>query len=220
MLIPALDFKTMLQAQDFPTSKFPVAFKPGDFYVGPTEAVPQFGLTPPAVLANERAPKDAFFIDSGTAFSPTRFMGQSSEIRYARILIHLRASEYKKGRIAMMEVMNFLLGKKFYVHPGMDDINFSDRVVWHRLDAANVLNPDNTIKYKRKIVTGDPTLLEYLDVYTTTSDPIHSGPSRNDLHTYTATYNMVYTQSSDLRIGSGQAGQVITSGVEGTGRTI
>ena len=200
MLMPALDFVTMLRAQDFPTDKFPVRFKPSDFYVGPTEAVPQFGLTAAAVrVVNDSAPKDAFFIDSGTAFTPTRFMGQSNEIRYARILMHLRSHEYKIGRIAMMEVMNFLLGKKFYVHPGTDK-NFNDRVVWYSLDTAgknsNVLNPNNTVKYKRHIAVDDATLLEYLDVYTTTSDPIHSGPGPSGLHTYTVTYNMVYNQAA------------------------
>ena len=195
MLIPALDFKTMLRAQDFPKSDFPVNFKPNDFFVGPTVAVPQVGLTRAALQVNINAPKDAFFIDSGTAFTPTRFMGQSSEIRYARVLVHLRASDYKLGRTAMRAVIDFLLGKKFYVHPGTDK-NFTDRVVWHSIAAANILNPNNTIKYKRNIVKGDPTILEYLDVYTTTSDPIHSGPDPSGLHSYTVTYNMVYNQGS------------------------
>ena len=199
MLIPSLDFTLMLRAQDFP-----VTFVPVDFFVGATEAVPQF------TGRNRKVPKNAFFVDSGTAFSPTRFMGQQDEIRYARVLLHLRSTTYRKGRTAMMDVMNFLLGKKFYVHPGILD-NFNDRVVWHTLDAPKILD-------KRHIDKDDPTLLEYLDVYTTTSDPIHSGPNRADLHTYTATYNMVYTQSANLRLG--EAGQVITSGVEGTGRTI
>ena len=182
MLIPSLDLTLMLEAEGFP-----ITHVPGDFFVGATEAVPQ------VTGRNRKVPRDAFFIDSGTAFSPTRFMGQKSEIRYARVLLHLRSSTHRKGRTAMMDVIDFLLGKKFYVHPGTLD-NFSDRVVWYSLGIMNVVK--NNIEHKRLIKKTDTTMLEYLDVYTTTSDPIHSGPGPDDSHTYTVTYNMVYAQAA------------------------
>ena len=188
MLIPALDLTLMLKAGGFSTDP-----EPHDFFVGPTADVPQ------TTGRNRNVPKKAFFIDSGTAFSPTRFMSQRSEIRYARVLLHFRSFEYRDGRVTIMEAVDFLLGKKFYVYPGTQK-KFSDRVVWHSLDGSgknsDVLNPNNTIKYKRHIDGNDPTKLEYLDVYTTTSDPIHSGPDINKLHTYTVTYNMVYNQAA------------------------
>ena len=183
MLIPAYDFNLMLKAQDFTISP-----EPGDFFVGPTEAVPQVKGG-----SNRNVPRNAFFVDSGTAFNPTRFMGQQTEIRYARVLLHFRSSDYRSGRMAMMEVTDFLLGKKFYVHPGTLK-GFSDRVVWHALGAPDCVDssdPNNIKTFKRYIDPDDDTLLEYLDVYTTTSDPIHSGPDRNKLHTYSVTYNMV-----------------------------
>ena len=178
MLIPALDLTLMLKA-----SGFSIDFTPNDFFVGPTGNVPQ------VTGRNRDVPKEAFFIDSGTAFSPTRFMSQQSEIRYARVLLHFRSYDYRKGRITMMKAVDFLLGKEFYVHPGALK-NFDDRVVWHSLDVVNIA------EYKRLIVTGDTTILKYLDVYTTTSDPIHSGPDPINLHTYSVTYNMVYSQAA------------------------
>ena len=148
-------------------------------------------------------PVNSAFIDMGTAFSPTRFMGQDNEIRYARALLHLRAIDPREGREIMIKMMNFLLGKKLYVHPGdptdpkfprkLDDPK--SRVVWHELDIADPTDMAGKVTSRRLIAETDPTRLEYLDVYTTSSEPIHSGPNPAGHHFFTSTYNMVYNQA-------------------------
>ena len=194
MLIPSLDLTCILGAEGFEISN-----KSFDFYVGATLATPQ--------VSNKNRPIDvpinSAFIDMGTAFSPTRFMGQDNEIRYAKALLHLRAAYFREGRELMINMMNFLLGKKLYVHPGkpadprfprkLDDAD--PRIVWHELGIAN--DTDQTtgkITALKRIDKTDTTKLEYLDVYTTNSEPIHSGPDPANRHFFTTTYNMVYIQ--------------------------
>ena len=194
-LIPGLDITCILRARGFDTS-----VTPRDFYVGATAAIPQIHNKTPANIND--VPVNSVFIDMGTAFSPTRFMGQGNEIRYARALLHLRAAKYREGREIMIKVMNFLLGKKLYVHPGapanprlphkLDDPD--PRVVWHELKVAN-LTKSGKITSLRYIAEADTTRLEYLDVYTTSSEPIHTGPDARKNHFFTTTYNMVYIRN-------------------------
>ena len=196
MLYPALDLTCILRA-----GGIEVTTGSYDYYVGATLATPQTTNKNPLFLD---VPIDSIFIDMGTAFSPTRFMGQANEIRYARALLHLRASDPRKGREVMIGVMNFLLGKKLYVHPGkptdpkfprkLDDPD--PRVVWHELDIANPTDVAGKITALKHIAEKDTTRLEYLDVYTTSSEPIHSGPDRKGSHFFTTTYNMVYNQAA------------------------
>ena len=196
MLIPSLDLACILRAEGFEISN-----KSFDFYVGATAAIPQ--------VSNKNSPIDvpinSGFIDMGTAFNPTRFMGQRNEIRYARALLHLRAASLREGRKIMMEMMDFLLGKKLYVHPGkpsdlkfpykLDDID--PRIVWHELGTPNDTDPiTGKITALKLIAKTDTTKLEYLDLYTTSSEPTHSGPDPAKRHFFTSTYNMVYNQSA------------------------
>ena len=197
MLIPSLDLTCILKAEGFEISGESL-----DFYVGATAAVPQ--VNKDNLLNVNKVPINSIFIDMGTAFSPTRFMGQMDEIRYARALLHLRATSHREGRKTMIEVMNFLLGKKLYVHPGdPNDPKFPHklddpkaRVVWHKLGIANLTDMAGKITSLRHIAKTDLTTLEYLDVYTTSSEPIHTGPDVRKSHFFTATYNMVYNQSA------------------------
>ena len=197
MLIPSLDLVCILRAGGIEATNVPF-----DLYVGATLATPQIKNKNPVILD---VPVDSIFIDMGTAFSPDRFMGQGNEIRYARALLHLRASTFRVGREIMITAMNFLLGKKLYVHPGkpakpgfphkLDDSKA--RVVWHELNIANPTDPiTGEITSLRYIAPKDPTMLEYLDVYTTSSEPIHTGPDPKSRHFFTATYNMVYNQAA------------------------
>ena len=202
MLMPALDLRTMLKAAGFITTGSGY-----DVYIGPTVAISEAGNR---VGTTKFVPKNALFIDSGTAFSPVRFMGQSNEIRHARVLLHLRSVGYKEGGELMRKAMDFLLGKKVYVHPGDPD-DLDSRIVWYKLNDGE--EGDCTF-----IDEDDSTLLEYLDVYTTSSEPIHSGPDRADSHFFTATYNMVYAQKANI-IEEGR-GQVCVSGIEGVGNSM
>ena len=196
MLIPSLDLTCILRAEGFDISGQSL-----DFYVGATASIPQVGKDN---LRNvNKVPINSIFIDMGTAFSPTRFMGQRNEIRYARALLHLRATSYREGREVMIKAMDFLLGKKLYVHPGapanpkfpfkLDDPD--PRIVWHELDVANPTK-GGKITALKLIAKTDTTTLEYLDVYTTSSEPIHSGPDVRKNHFFTTTYNMVYNQAA------------------------
>ena len=195
MLYPSLDLLCILEANGQT-----VFGKPADLYVGATLAIPQIKNKYPLIAD---VPVDSIFIDMGTAFSPTRFMGQASEIRYARALLHVRASGFRIGREIMMEAMNFLLGKKLYVRPGnpanpgfphkLDDPD--PRIVWHELGITNPTDPTTgKITSLRYIHKDDPTKLEYLDVYTTSSEPIHTGPDPKFNHFFSVTYNLVYNQ--------------------------
>ena len=196
MLYPALDLSCILRAEGFDISN-----ESHDYYVGATAAIPQVSNKNPPF---SDVPINSIFIDMGTAFSPTRFMGQGNEIRYARALLHLRSTNYRKGREIMINMMNFLLGKKLYVHPGdPDDPRFpyelddpKARIVWHDLDIANPTDMAGKITSLRHIASTDNTKLEYLDVYTTSSEPIHSGPDVRKSHFFTTTYNLVYNQSA------------------------
>ena len=198
MLIPSLDLTCILRAEGFDISGQSL-----DFYVGATAAIPQVGKDN---LRNvNKVPINSIFIDMGTAFSPTRFMGQRNEIRYARALLHLRATSYREGREVMIKAMDFLLGKKLYVHPGapadpkfpfkLDDPD--PRIVWHEINTPNDTDPiTGKITALKLIASIDPPTLEYLDVYTTSSEPIHSGPDVRKNHFFTTTYNMVYNQAA------------------------
>ena len=190
---PAVDLTYMINAAELSGS-----FVLGtDLFIGPLRGIPRFV---PGTGDTFHIPPCALFIDSGSAFNPDRFMGQGEEIRYARVILHLRSLGYSDGRGLMLKVMDFLLGKKFYVHPG-DRIDPNDpdspedldtRIVWHTLEATSKLNKDGV--ELRRIVSTDPTI-EYLDVYTTSSEPIHSGPDLDSRHFFTSTYNMVYVQA-------------------------
>ena len=183
---PAVDLTYMINAAELSGS-----FVLGrDLFIGPLRGIPRFV---PGTGDTSYIPPCALFIDSGSAFNPDRFMGQREEIRYARVILHLRSLGYSDGRMLMLKVMDFLLGKKFYVHPG-DPKDPDTRVVWHTLDALSYLNKDGV--ELRRIVDADPTRLEYLDVYTTSSEPTHSGPDLDSRHFFTSTYNMVYNQAA------------------------
>ena len=207
MLMPALDLTKMIGAQNFDNLDVPLNLGT-DVYIGPTRAIPQPGAG--VVGTRFLVPVNTLFIDSGTAFSPMRFMGQLSEIRHTRVLLQLRSIDYKNGRKRMIAVMDFLLGKKVYVYPGdppdPDDPNPPDtRVAWHTLDVDDVPDPtpplDDPNRMLRRFISSDedvdPPVLEYLDVYTTSSEPIHSGPNPSNHHFFTTTYNMVYIQEAE-----------------------
>ena len=198
MLIPALDLTCILRAEGFDISD-----ESHDYFVGATAAIPQVSNKNLPTNLN-KVPVNSIFIDMGTAFSPTRFMGQGNEIRYARALLHLRATSYRKGRETMIDMMNFLLGKKLYVQLGkpadprfphkLDDPN--PRIVWHEPSIPNDTDPmTGKITALKFIASINPPTLEYLDVYTTSSEPIHSGPDVRKNHFFTTTYNMVYNQA-------------------------
>ena len=207
---PAVDMAYMINAEEL-SGDFVLG---ADLFIGPLRGIPRFV---PGTGDTFYIPPCALFIDSGSAFNPDRFMGQGEEIRYARVILHLRSLGYSDGRRLMLKVMDFLLGKKFYVHPGDPD-NPDTRVVWYKTNATSKLNKDGV--ELRHIDKDDLTILEYLDVYTTSSEPIHSGPDLDSRHFFTSTYNMVYIQKAYNTIFRGEFGRVSSSGKEGVGNSI
>ena len=211
---PAVDLTYMLNAADL-SGNFVLGT---DLFIGPLRGIPRFV---PGDDSNFKIPPCALFVDTGSAFNPDRFMGQTQEIRYARVMLHLRSLGYSDGRGLMISVMDFLLGKKFYVFPGDPD-DPESRVVWHTLGAEDLPDPTPPLKDPNRIlkrfIDGGGFYLEYLDVYTTSSEPIHSGPDLDSRHFFTSTYNMVYTQGAIIK--SGESGLVTFSGIEGVGNSI
>lgn len=117
--------------------------------------------------AESEVRRNTLFVFGGSLINPTRFMGQYNEIRMEIIRTELRYTDYCSGYEKMIEVMNYLLGRKpsFTIPMGTGS------------------NPEPSRDYEA-----------VLDFYSTHSGPTVSGPDESNEFWFMANYMMKYIQ--------------------------